>query len=360
METVIASLGQRSYPIIIDSDLYGSQALISQLREHQKVMVVTNDTVAPLYLERIVTTLNNHHIAVDTVILPDGEQYKSLEILNRIFTALLEKQHGRDTTLIALGGGVIGDITGFAAATYQRGVPFIQIPTTLLAQVDSSVGGKTAVNHPLGKNMIGAFYQPIEVIIDINSLHTLPQRELSAGLAEVIKYGVILDSAFFVWLEEHIDELMALDSAALTYCIRRCCELKAEVVTKDECEHDVRALLNLGHTYGHAIETEMGYGNWLHGEAVAAGTMMAAAAATELGMLSQRDMQRIQVLLQRAGLPVKGPHSMPAHAYLPHMLRDKKVLNGQIRLVLPTAIGSAMVKQDVDEQIIVKSIELCL
>lgn len=255
---------------------------------------------------------------------------------------------------------MVGDLTGFAAACYQRGVRFIQVPTTLLSQVDSSVGGKTAVNHPLGKNMIGAFYQPASVVVDLDCLKTLPTRELSSGLAEVIKYGIILDREFFVWLENNIDALMALDMQALAYCIRRCCELKAEVVAADERESGLRALLNLGHTYGHAIEAEMGYGVWLHGEAVAAGMVMAAETAHRLGQFSVEDIERIKALLLRAGLPVCGPQEMTPESYLPHMLRDKKVLAGELRLVLPTAIGAAEVRGGVGHELVLASIAACL
>lgn len=267
--------------------------------------------------------------------------------------------HGRDTTLVALGGGVVGDLTGFAAASYQRGVRFIQVPTTLLSQVDSSVGGKTAVNHPLGKNMIGAFYQPASVVVDLDCLKTLPPRELASGLAEVIKYGIILDGAFFNWLEENLDALLRLDGPAMAYCIRRCCELKAEVVAADERETGLRALLNLGHTFGHAIEAEMGYGNWLHGEAVAAGMVMAARTSERLGQFSSAETQRIITLLKRAGLPVNGPREMSAQAYLPHMLRDKKVLAGEIRLILPLAIGKSEVRSGVSHELVLNAIADC-
>lgn len=323
-------------------------------------MLVTNQTLAPIYLEPVRRVLESAGVNVDQVILPDGEQYKSLTVLNDVFTALLKKPHGRDTTIVALGGGVIGDLAGFAAASYQRGVRFIQVPTTLLSQVDSSVGGKTAVNHPMGKNMIGAFYQPVSVIIDLDCLNSLPARELSAGLAEVIKYGIILDSDFFVWLENNIDAVRALQPEALSYCIRRCCELKADVVAADERESGLRALLNLGHTYGHAIEAEMGYGNWLHGEAVAAGMMMAAHTARRLGQFAPSDIDRIRVLLERAGLPTNGPATMAPQAYLPHMMRDKKVQAGELRLVLPTAIGSAEVRGGVAHETVLASIKDCL
>lgn len=323
-------------------------------------MLVTNQTLAPLYLDRVRGVLENSGMHVDQVILPDGEQHKSLTVLDQVFTALLAKPHGRDTTIVALGGGVIGDLAGFAAASYQRGVRFIQVPTTLLSQVDSSVGGKTAVNHPLGKNMIGAFYQPVSVVIDLDCLKSLPARELSSGLAEVIKYGIILDRDFFLWLEENIEAVRALQHDALAYCIRRCCEIKAAVVAADERESGMRALLNLGHTYGHAIEAEMGYGNWLHGEAVAAGMVMAAHTARRLGQFSVEDVERVKSLLIRAGLPVNGPMQMTPESYLPHMMRDKKVLAGELRLVLPTAIGQSEVRGGVAHDMVLASIADCL
>ena len=279
-----------------------------------------------------------------------------METWNQILTALLANNHTRNSILIALGGGVIGDVAGFAASAYQRGIKFIQVPTTLLSQVDSSVGGKTAINHPLGKNMIGAFYQPQAVVIDINCLKTLPPRELSAGLAEVIKYGIIMDSEFFNWLETHIDDLLNLDVDALSYCIYHCCKLKAQVVAADETEQDMRAILNLGHTYGHAIEAELGYGNWLHGEAVSVGMLMAAQTAKLLGKLTDKDIERIKNLLIKAKLPVKRPERMTIESYIPHMLRDKKVLSGQIRLVLPTKIGAVEVIDVVDKQLILEAI----
>lgn len=322
-------------------------------------MLVTNETLAPLWLDKVSSVLQQAGVKVDNVILPDGEQYKSLTVMDTVFTALLQKPHGRDTTLIALGGGVVGDLTGFAAASYQRGVRFIQVPTTLLSQVDSSVGGKTAVNHPLGKNMIGAFWQPASVVVDLDCLHTLPKRELSSGLAEVIKYGIILDGDFFHWLENNLDALLALDEKAMAYCIRRCCEIKADVVAADERETGLRALLNLGHTFGHAIEAEMGYGNWLHGEAVSAGMVMAARTSERLGQFAAQDTQRIITLLKRAGLPVHGPQEMTAEAYLPHMLRDKKVLAGEMRLVLPLAIGESEVRGGVSHDVVLSAIADC-
>ncbi|GAA3576382.1 3-dehydroquinate synthase [Gibbsiella greigii] len=360
MERITVTLGERSYPITIDAGLFNDPASFMPLKAGEQAMLVTNETLAPLYLARVRRVLEQAGVRVDQVILPDGEQYKSLAVLEQVFSALLEKPHGRDTTLVALGGGVIGDLAGFAAACYQRGVRFIQVPTSLLAQVDSSVGGKTAVNHPLGKNMIGAFYQPASVVVDLDCLQTLPARELSSGLAEVIKYGIILDADFFVWLENNIDALRALDMGALGYCIRRCCELKAEVVAADERESGQRALLNLGHTYGHAIEAEMGYGVWLHGEGVAAGMVMAAQAARRLGQFSAQNVERIKALLVRAGLPVTGPREMAPQAYLPHMMRDKKVLAGELRLVLPKAIGEAEVRGGVVHDLVLASIADCL
>ncbi|BEH71092.1 3-dehydroquinate synthase [Edwardsiella tarda] len=359
MERITVTLGERSYPISIASGLFAQEAAFWPLCSGEQAMLVTNETLAELYLESVQRTLARAGVRVECVILPDGEQYKSLAVLDQVFSALLTSNHGRDTTLVALGGGVIGDLTGFAAACYQRGVRFIQVPTTLLAQVDSSVGGKTAVNHPLGKNMIGAFYQPASVVIDIDCLQTLPPRELSAGLAEVIKYGVIMDGDFFIWLESQMEALRRLEPAAITYCIRRCCELKAQVVAEDEHEQGNRALLNLGHTFGHAIEAGMGYGNWLHGEAVAAGTMMAAHLACRLGYLPAAQVERIAALLWRAGLPTQGPADMAPEAYLPHMLRDKKVLGGHLRLVLPTAIGQAGVYAGVSHDAVLAAIADC-
>lgn len=359
MERITVTLGERSYPITIAAGLFNEPASFLPLKSGDQVMLVTNETLAPLYLDKVRGVLERAGVNVDSVIHPDGEQYKSLTVLDTVFTALLKKPHGRDTTLVALGGGVIGDLTGFAAASYQRGVRFIQVPTTLLSQVDSSVGGKTAVNHPLGKNMIGAFYQPASVVVDLDCLKTLPARELASGLAEVIKYGIILDADFFTWLEGNLDALLRLDGPAMAYCIRRCCELKAEVVAADEREAGLRALLNLGHTFGHAIEAEMGYGNWLHGEAVAAGIVMAARASERLGQFSSADTQRIIALLERAGLPVNGPCEMSAQDYLPHMLRDKKVLAGELRLVLPLAIGKSEVRGGVSHEVVLSAIADC-
>lgn len=358
MLCVNVELKERRYPILIGSGLLQDERSYP-LKRGERVMIVTNPTVAQFYLETVTTALEKRGCLVDHVLLPDGEQYKTLDSLNLIFTALLKGNHGRDTTILALGGGVIGDVAGFAAASYQRGVKLIQLPTTLLSQVDSSVGGKTAVNHELGKNMIGAFYQPAMVIIDTQTLHTLPKREVNAGLAEVIKYGAILDIEFFEWLENHIDELVALDPESLQHCIARCCQIKADVVARDETEKGDRALLNLGHTFGHAIETHLGYGNWLHGEAVATGCMMAASLSHELGDLSFADVSRLEKLLARANLPTVSPDTMRPEDYLPHMMRDKKVLAGKLRLVLLKSLGQAYVATDTDQALVLKAIRRC-
>jgi 3-dehydroquinate synthase len=311
------------------------------------VAIVTNTTVAPLYLATLTDSLQAAGVTVMAIVLPDGEAYKNSDTLNTIYDALLQHRCERSTTLIALGGGVIGDLTGYAAATYLRGVPFIQIPTTLLSQVDSSVGGKTGINHPLGKNMIGAFYQPQVVLADIDTLQTLPPREYSAGVAEVIKYGLIRDAQFFDWLERHMAKLMQLDEAVLSEAIYRSCQNKADVVAKDEHEQGERALLNLGHTFGHAIENAMGYGVWLHGEAVAAGTMMAADLSQRMDWLSADDVARIKNSLLAANLPLMPP-KLGAAKYLDLMGLDKKVENGKIRLVLQQGIGRAVITSDYD------------
>jgi 3-dehydroquinate synthase len=345
MKTLELDLGERSYPIYIGSGLLARAELLTSYLHGARTAIVTNATVAPLYLAKVRAHLSRHNPV--EVILPDGEQHKTLDVLNRIFDALLENRCDRQTTIVALGGGVIGDLAGFAAATYQRGIPFIQVPTTLLAQVDSSVGGKTGVNHPLGKNMVGAFYQPRAVLIDTDTLSTLPDRELSAGLAEVIKYGLIRDPAFFVWLEAHMDRLLARDPAVLAEAIERSCRNKAEVVAADEREAGVRATLNLGHTFGHAIETGMGYGAWLHGEAVAAGMVMAADLSCRLGWLSEPDVARIRALIARARLPVQAPPMFTAEQFRSFMSVDKKVQAGKLRLVLLKSIGEAIVTADV-------------
>jgi len=313
--------------------------LLTQHIKSKQVVVVTNETIAPLYLQNVIAHLQQYQ--VETVILPDGEQYKTLASMDIIFDALLTKQYSRNATLIALGGGVIGDVAGFAAACYQRGIPFIQIPTTLLAQVDSSVGGKTGVNHALGKNMIGAFYQPQCVIIDIKVLDTLDDRQLSAGVAEVIKYGLIRDAEFFAWIEANIEKILARDKQALTYIIERSCLSKAEIVAADERESGIRAILNLGHTFGHAIETGAGYGTYLHGEAVAIGTCQAADLSRRMGWLSDADVRRIVDLFKKALLPTEPPVNLSAEKCIELMAVDKKNVDGEIRLILLKSIGEA-------------------
>ncbi|TAA46875.1 3-dehydroquinate synthase [Corallincola spongiicola] len=350
MSVLQVVLGERSYPITIAPEAFRAAGAVVKYVRGDRVMIVTNETVAPLYLAQLEAALTSKKVA--SVVLPDGESYKTLDTLNQVFTALLEGNHGRDTTVIALGGGVIGDMAGFAAACYQRGVPFIQIPTTLLSQVDSSVGGKTAVNHPLGKNMIGAFYQPQAVFIDTLCLGTLPAREFAAGMAEVIKYGIIADEPFFEWLEQHADELQALQPEALRYAIERCCQIKADIVAADETEKGVRALLNLGHTFGHAIEAEQGYGQWLHGEAVAVGMVLAAKTSLALGLIDEAMYQRQVALIRLYDLPVVPPAEMDFDSFMTHMQRDKKVLQGKLRLILPERIGRCAMFDDVEEAVL--------
>ena len=345
MQTLQVSLGDRSYPIHIGQNLLSQADLILPHLKRKQVAIVSNTTVAPLYMEKLAEPLRAAGVKVIEVILPDGEAYKNGETLNLIYDALLQNRCERSTTLIALGGGVIGDMTGYAAATYLRGVPFIQIPTTLLSQVDSSVGGKTGINHPLGKNMIGAFYQPQLVLADTETLKTLPARELSAGVAEVIKYGLIRDVKFFDWLETNMTKLMALDTAVTSEAIYRSCENKADVVAADEHETGERATLNLGHTFGHAIENAMGYGVWLHGEAVAAGTMMAADLSKHLGWLTEGEVARIGEIFKAANLPIEAP-KLGVDKYIDLMGLDKKVVDGKIRLVLQQGIGRSEVTSD--------------
>ena len=356
MQTLNVALGDRAYPIHIGSGLLTHTDLILPHLKRNNVAIVTNTTVAPLYLEKLAKPLRNAGVSVLEIVLPDGEAYKNTETLSLIYDALLKNRCERSTTLIGLGGGVIGDLTGYAAATYLRGVPFIQIPTTLLSQVDSSVGGKTGINHPLGKNMIGAFYQPKLVLADIDMLQTLPPRELSAGVAEVIKYGLIRDADFFDWLEVNINKLMALDEAVTMYAIYRSCQNKAEVVAADEHETGERALLNLGHTFGHAIENAMGYGVWLHGEAVAAGTMLAAELSQRMGWLNAEQLTRIHALLSAANLPLNAP-KLCAEKYLNLMANDKKVEGGKIRLVLQQGIGKAVITSDYDANKLQQTLE---
>ncbi len=346
-QTVAIDLGERSYPILIGTGLLQDPARCAGLPRSTLALVVTNTTVAPLYAQALQAALAPHHRQVEVLALPDGEAHKDWSTLNLIFDRLLARTADRKTVLYALGGGVVGDMTGFAAACYMRGVPFVQVPTTLLAQVDSSVGGKTAVNHPLGKNMIGAFYQPQRVVCDLDSLKTLPARELSAGLAEVIKYGPIADMAFLDWIEANIDALMAREPVALAHAVKRSCEIKAEVVGQDERESGLRAILNFGHTFGHAIEAGMGYGAWLHGEAVGCGLVMAARLSQRLGLVDEAFVARLRALVQRAGLPEVAPvldTADNAGRYLALMRVDKKAEAGEIKFVLIDGPGRATVR----------------
>jgi 3-dehydroquinate synthase len=346
MQTLRIALGERSYPIHIGAGLLERADLIVPFLARKSVAVVTNTTVAPLFLERLAGALAREGVEVVRIVVADGEAHKDWKTLNAVFDALLERRCGRDTTLIALGGGVIGDLAGFAAATYQRGVQYVQIPTTLLAQVDSSVGGKTAINHPLGKNMIGAFHQPRLVLADTDTLETLPERELRSGLAEVIKHGLIRDAEFFAWLEENIGRVLSRDAAAVEHAVLRSVAIKAEIVAQDERENGLRRVLNFGHTFGHAIETGLGYGAWLHGEAVAAGMAMAADLSRQLGYLSEADIGRIRALLQRAGLPTAAKGIAPARMQQ-LMSVDKKVKGGRTHFVLLQRLGEATLRDDV-------------
>lgn len=355
MNTLRVELGARSYPIHIGEGLLGRTDLIAPALPGRDVLIVTNETVAPLYLERLRASLNDYR--VESLILPDGESFKTLTTLNQIFDALLAHRYSRDCALIALGGGVVGDVAGFAAASYQRGVTSVQIPTTLLAQVDSSVGGKTGVNHTLGKNMIGAFHQPRVVVADTATLATLAERELSAGIAEIIKYGLICDRTFFGWLEENLGLLLARDTSALIYAINRSCEIKAQIVSTDEHEAGSRALLNLGHTFGHAIENALGYGEWLHGEAVSAGLNIAARLSTRHQWMSDEDAERVEHLLSRAGLPTALPVSITPERLLDLMKLDKKVVGGALRLILLKGIGQAFITADFDHDLVLGTLE---
>jgi len=358
MRSLNVALDERAYDIHIGRGLIDRGDLLASVLKRKRAVVISNEVVAPLYAARVLAALDSVDVAHQLVVLPDGEAHKDWPTLNLIFDALLGARVERSTTLIALGGGVIGDMVGFAAATYQSGVPFIQVPTTLLSQVDSSVGGKTAINHPLGKNMIGAFHQPKLVLADIDTLDTLPDRELKAGLAEVIKYGLIRDREFFDWLEINMPRLLARDADALAFAIERSCRNKAEVVIEDETETGVRALLNLGHTFGHAIETGLGYGEWLHGEAVAAGTLMAAELSRRLGWLGDADIARIRAIHEAAGLALRGPR-LGVDRYLELMSHDKKVEAGKLRLVLLRAIGDAVVWGEATRPDVASAIEQC-
>lgn len=340
MRTIQVDLGRRAYPIHIGKGLLDDRSLFDSATAAQQILIVSNEKVAPLYLDRVRRALGERKVA--TVILPDGEKHKTLETFGQIIDALVGERFHRDACLVALGGGVVGDVAGFAAASYQRGIDFLQIPTTLLAQVDSSVGGKTAVNHREAKNMIGAFHQPIAVLTDLATLETLPHRELAAGLAEVIKYGLIEDAGFFDWLDEHLESLLALDASALAFAIGRSCEIKAAVVAEDERERGRRALLNLGHTFGHAIEALAGYGTCLHGEAVAIGTLMAARVSESLGLIAPQERGRIESLYARAGLPTEA-RGIDADHVLDRMQLDKKTGSSGVRVVLLQGLGRAEV-----------------
>ncbi len=355
MNTVQVNLGSRSYPIYIGEGLLGRAELVTPHIVGHQVLVVTDEQVAPQYLAPVLASLSDYQ--TEQLILPTGESHKTPATLNQIFDVLLQYRFSRDATLVALGGGVIGDMVGFAAACYQRGVRFIQMPTTLLAQVDSSVGGKTAVNHPLGKNMIGAFHQPCCVVADTSTLQSLDPRQLRAGCAEVIKYGLISDVGFFVWLEEHLQAVLGLEPQAIAEAVRRSCENKAAVVSADEHERGQRALLNLGHTFGHAIETGLGYGRWIHGEAVAVGMVMAARMSVRLGLLPEGEAVRTRELLECTGLPVKLPAELGVEEMLAHMSVDKKVLAGKLRLVLLEAIGQATLVDDFDPVILRETLQ---
>jgi 3-dehydroquinate synthase len=355
MQPLSVTLGDRSYPIHIGAGLLDDAGLYSTYVASRSVAVITNSVVAPLYLDRMQHALENAGARVVPVLIDDGERAKSWASLDHVIGALLAARCGRDSVIVALGGGVVGDLAGFAAAIYQRGIAFIQAPTTLLAQVDSSVGGKTAINHQRGKNMIGAFHQPLAVIADVATLDTLPDRELRAGLAEVIKHGFILDLQFVSWLEANVDKLLSRDRAALTYAVRRSCELKAQVVSADERESGLRAILNFGHTFGHAIEAGMGYGDWLHGEAVATGMVMAAELSVRAGTLRREDAGRVRALIARTGLPVQGP-KLAVERYLELMQVDKKAADGRIRFVLLDGLGRATQRGDLDARLVQDSI----
>jgi 3-dehydroquinate synthase len=358
MQTLEVGLGTRSYPIHIGADILDDGRLYAPHIGTAHAAIVTDRVVAPLYLERVHRTLQSLGARVTEVVVESGEEAKRWEVLDGVFDALLAARCDRQTVIVALGGGVVGDLAGFAAAVYQRGVPFIQVPTTLLAQVDSSVGGKTAINHVRGKNMIGAFHQPRAVIADVATLGTLPNREVRAGLAEVLKHGFILDSEFVAWLETSLERILMREPGALVHAIRRSCELKAQVVAADERESGVRALLNFGHTFGHAIETGVGYGQWLHGEAVAAGMVMAAELSARARLIGGPDVQRLRSLVQRAELPVLGP-KLPVERYLELMAVDKKAAEGRIRFVVLEAIGRAAVRGNLDDSLVRACITAC-
>lgn len=357
MHTLTVSTTSHQYPIFIAADIVKLPQVSFASFFTKKIVIICNETIAPLYLSQWQKYFSQLNCEQFSIILPDGEKYKNWQTLNLIYDGLMQNHAERQTTLIALGGGVIGDMVGFAAATYQRGAPFIQIPTTLLSQVDSSVGGKTAINHPLGKNMIGAFYQPQAVIIDLNSLKTLPQREFSAGMAEVIKYALIGDIEFLSWLEKNIEALMALDEALLSEAVYHCCQMKARIVSIDEKENGIRALLNLGHTFAHAIEAQMGYGNWLHGEAVAAGMVLACRLSENMGLISSANTRRVINLLIQAKLPVTPP-KMTFDSWLNHMSHDKKVQDGRMRFIILESLGQAKLADDISSKMLKETLEM--
>ncbi len=358
MKTFNVQLEERSYPIYIGTDLLSEAELMVKHIHSEHVFVISNEKVAPLYLDKVLNSFKK--FKCDYHVLPDGENFKNIDSMQAIYNSLIEKHYDRNTTLVALGGGVIGDLTGFAAATYQRGINFIQVPTTLLAQVDSSVGGKTGVNHPLGKNMIGSFYQPRCVIADLSTLKTLDDRELSAGIAEIIKYGLIRDPEFFSWLEKNIEKLINRDPEALAYAVHRSCENKAQIVAEDELEKSGRrALLNFGHTFGHAIETSVGYGVWLHGEAVAYGMLMAMRLSVKQGWLDEQDYTRVENLLDKANLPIQAPKNIIAENFMQHMSVDKKVRGGKLYLVLLKSIGEAILTAEFSGVLLEETLNEC-
>ncbi|XBC38137.1 MAG: 3-dehydroquinate synthase [Buchnera aphidicola (Floraphis meitanensis)] len=359
MKKLEVILGDRSYFINIGSSVFKMKDIFFPLRSGDKAMLVTNNIVSSIWKSNVDYYLNKIGVKTDCIVLPDGEVTKNVGSMEYIISELLKNLHGRDTTLIALGGGVIGDITGFVASIYQRGVRFIQIPTTLLSQVDASIGGKTSINHILGKNMIGSFWQPVSVIINLDFLSTLPRNQLISGIAEVIKYAIICDSVFFSWLEKNISSILKLDPISVSYCIQKCCEIKKKIVEQDEKENNSRALLNLGHTYGHAIETYLGYGKWLHGEAVSVGIAIAAETSVLLGLLKVSEKDRIVNLLSRVGLPVHSPKNMTFSSYYSHLLRDKKVTLGILRLILPTSIGKCIIYSNIQENLLMSAINNC-
>ncbi|XBC40199.1 MAG: 3-dehydroquinate synthase [Buchnera aphidicola (Nurudea ibofushi)] len=352
-------LGSRTYFIHIGSSIFISDNIFSPLKSDDKVMLVSSNIIFKIWGNSVCSCLKNLGVKLDCCILPDGESSKNFSSVDRIVSKLLKNFHGRDTVLIALGGGVIGDITGFVASIYQRGIKFIQIPTTLLSQVDASIGGKTSVNHVLGKNMIGSFWQPTSVIVNLDFLSTLPKNQLISGMAEVIKYAIAFDSDFFNWLEENIDFVLKLDMKALSYCIYKCCVIKKMIVEQDEREHHFRALLNFGHTYGHAIETHLGYGKWLHGEAVSVGMVMASETSVLLGLLSIFEKNKIVNLLKKTGLPIYGPDNMNFDSYFKNFMRDKKVMSGIVRLILPISIGKSVIRSNISKSILTLAINNC-